>query len=119
MFSPAAWDPSSAPVLIRPALVDGIRRGMDPVNGTIYPAIAIGQLAPGLANFANGVILNNQPGVPRGLVNSTGVQFNSRIGFAWDILVTAEPQFAGASEFSRARVRTTVCLLTTVHTICE
>jgi hypothetical protein len=85
MFSPTAWKASDAPMLIRPTLVNGARRGIDPITGTIYPAVAIGQLVPGVGNFANGVILNNQPGVPRGLVNSPALQYNPRFGFAWDV----------------------------------
>ena len=47
MFSPAAFNPAQAPQLIRPTLVNGVRSGINPVNGQIYPAVAIGSIAPG------------------------------------------------------------------------
>ncbi len=84
-FSPSAWKASDIPTLIRPTLVNGARRGVDPNTGTIYPAVAIGLLAPGKGNFANGMILNNQPGVPQGLIESPGLQYNPRVGFALDV----------------------------------
>lgn len=85
MFDPTAWTSANAPVLIRPTLVNGQGRGIDPTTGTIYPAVAIGQLAPGVGNVANGVIFNTQSGVPRGLIKDPGVQYNPRFGFAWDV----------------------------------
>lgn len=84
-FSPSAWKAADAPVLIRPTSVNGARRGIDPITGTIYPAVAIGQLAPGYGNFADGVVLNTQPGVPRGLIQAPGIQYLPRVGFAIDV----------------------------------
>lgn len=99
MFSPAAWNPANVPALIRPTLVDGARRGIDPNTGTIYPAVAIGLIAPGKGNFANGIILNNQSGVPRGLVRSPGLQYNPRFGFAWDVFGNGRTAVRGGFGF--------------------
>lgn len=85
MFSPAAWSTSRVPALITPTLVNGARRGVDPKTGTIYPAVAIGLIAPGSGDPANGMIINTQPGVPKGLINGPGITYNPRFGFAWDV----------------------------------
>ncbi|HBY59702.1 MAG TPA: hypothetical protein DEH78_07750, partial [Solibacterales bacterium] len=85
MFSPAAFDRNAMPQLIRPVLQGGRRVGQDPRTGTIYPAVAIGALAPGSGNFANGIILNTQAGVPKGLIDGFGIVLSPRVGFAWDV----------------------------------
>ena len=84
MFSPSAWKPARKVQLIQPTLVDGRRMGIDPKTGTIYPAVAIGPIAPGSGNFANGMILNTDPGVPRGMLGRRrcvpGSAFRFRLG---------------------------------------
>jgi hypothetical protein len=85
MFSPGAWNAGNAPALITPTLVNNQRRGVDPKTGTIYPAVAIGLIAPGSGDPANGMIINTQPGVPKGLIGNPPLQYNPRFGFAWDV----------------------------------
>jgi len=46
-FSPAAWDPKNAPVLIRPAVVNGTNVGIDPLSGKTYGIGLIGLFVPG------------------------------------------------------------------------
>lgn len=85
MFSTDAWKAADQPALITPATVGGRRVGIDPRTGNVFPVPAIGLIAPGSGNAANGVILNTTPGVPRGLINGPGLSYNPRFGFAWDI----------------------------------
>ena len=85
MFSPSAFDPAKKVSLITPTLVGGRRMGIDPKTGTIYPAVAIGLIAPGSGNFANGMVLNTDPGVPPAIVGTPPVSPDPRFGFAWDV----------------------------------
>ena len=71
--------------MITPTLVGGRRMGIDPKTGTIYPAVAIGLIAPGSGNFANGMILNTDPGVPLAIVGTPPISPDPRFGFAWDV----------------------------------
>lgn len=85
-YSPSAWDPAKAVKLIQPRMVDGKRVGVHPVTGQVYPATAIGYVAPNTGDPVNGMIspLTNNA-LPRGLVHHRGVQFAPRFGFAWDV----------------------------------
>ncbi|MCU0246485.1 MAG: carboxypeptidase-like regulatory domain-containing protein [Bryobacter sp.] len=85
MFRPEAFDRASMVKLIEPVLVGGRRVGRDPVTGTIYPAVAIGAIAPTSGNLANGIVLNTQAGVPAAVIQGFGVLTSPRIGFAWDV----------------------------------
>ncbi len=46
-FLPSVWNPAQAVQLIQPKMVAGARVGVHPVTGAIYPATAIGYVAPG------------------------------------------------------------------------
>ena len=46
-FSPSAWNPATAPVLIRPAVVNGANVGINPLNGTTYAYGLVGDFVPG------------------------------------------------------------------------
>jgi len=50
MFNPSAYNPAQKESLITPTLSGGKRMGIDPKTGTIYPAVAIGLVAPGSGN---------------------------------------------------------------------
>jgi hypothetical protein len=123
MFSPAAWDPTQKVTLITPTLVSGKRVGIDPRNGTIYPAVAIGLIAPGSGNYANGMILNTQPGVPKGMIGTPPLSYNPRFGFAWDVFGNGKTavrggfgifQSAGATGEGQAGSETTIPLVLTL-----
>lgn len=85
MFSPQAFNRNRQVQLIRPVMSGGRRVGQDPRTGQLYPAVAIGAIAPGSGDLANGILINTQPGVPVALIGGYGVQTSPRIGFAWDV----------------------------------
>lgn len=84
-WGPARSDRSRQVPLIQSVMSGGLRVGQDPRAGQLYPAVAIGAIAPGTSNLANGVLLNTQPGVPVALIDSFGVVTSPRIGFEWDV----------------------------------
>jgi hypothetical protein len=85
-FLPSAFDRSKTVQLIQPKMDGGKRVGVHPVTGAIYPASAIGYVAPGTGNPVNGMVSPlTDSSLPRGLVNSRSVQYAPRLGFAWDV----------------------------------
>jgi hypothetical protein len=83
-FSPSAWNPAQAPVLIRPAVVDGKNFGIDPTTGTKYGIGLIGLFVPGVGNPANGQLIGGKNGVPDGIYKTNPISAAPRFGFAWD-----------------------------------
>jgi hypothetical protein len=84
-FVSSLYNEAEAVRLIKPALVDGTRKGVDPLTGEVYPAAAIGAMVPGAGNFNNGLAVGGQNGYPKGLINDRGIHYSPRIGFAWDV----------------------------------
>ncbi len=83
-FSPAAWNPATAPVLIRPAVVGGASVGINPLNGAVYPLGEVGDFVPGVGNTADGMVIGGKYGTPAGLFNYAPFAVGPRFGFAWD-----------------------------------
>jgi hypothetical protein len=83
-FSPAAWNPAAAPVLIRPAVVNGVNVGIDPTTGTTYGLGLVGLFVPGHGNTADGMLIGGKNGVPGGAYSPTPLSVAPRFGFAWD-----------------------------------
>jgi hypothetical protein len=82
---PSAWNPANAVQLIQPTLVGTTRMGMDPISGSIYPAVDIGAIAPEMNGNYNGIVYRRAtPGYPQGLRDTNGVKYAPRIGIAWD-----------------------------------
>ncbi len=71
--------------LLRPQMVNGKRMAVDPITGQVYPAVLIGAISPATGNFANGMVLSTDPGIPRGMVDGPGLLYSPRFGFAWDV----------------------------------
>jgi hypothetical protein len=84
-FRLSSWKSSDKVKLIQPTLVNGRRMGIHPVTGQIYPVVAVGAIAPGTGNFANGMVLSTDPGVPRGMTKGPGLLLSPRVGFAYDV----------------------------------
>jgi hypothetical protein len=83
-FDPRRWNPAQEVQLIRPTLVGGVRMGINPLNGQLYPAAAIGADAPGSGNPADGMALSTDPGYPSGMIERAGLAAGPRVGMAWD-----------------------------------
>jgi hypothetical protein len=84
-FSPAAWNPAQASVLYTPVINSaGVRVAVNPLTGAQLPAVYIGALVPGVGNPADGMLVDGQPGVPKGLTKTQELVAAPRIGFAWD-----------------------------------
>jgi hypothetical protein len=77
---------SKAPLLYRPAIVNGSRVGIDPLTGATVPPVLIGAYVPNSGDIYNGMVTASQdPAYPRGLIDNRGVHYAPRIGFAWDV----------------------------------
>jgi hypothetical protein len=83
-FSPAAWDPAAAPVLLRPAVVNGTNTSIDPTTGKTYGQGLVGLFVPGVGNPADGQLIGGKNGVPGGLYSNGPLAVGPRFGFAWD-----------------------------------
>jgi hypothetical protein len=84
-FIPYLYNPAQAPVLYRPAVVNGKNVTINPLTGqTVLPVYA-GLIVPGSGNPLNGIVQPNTPGFPRSLVYSNGILPAPRFGFAWDV----------------------------------
>jgi hypothetical protein len=83
-FSPAAWSTAQAPVLIRPAVVNGANVGVDPNTGTVYGLGQVGAFVPGVGNPADGMVTGGKNGTPNGLFTTAPIAVGPRFGFAWD-----------------------------------
>ncbi len=84
-FDPSLYNASQAVRLIQPQLVNGVRAGVNPVNGAAFSAAAIGAIAPGSGNATDGIVIAGTiPGYPRGLERTPPIQWGPRLGFAYD-----------------------------------
>ena len=84
-FVLSRYDTSKAVKLIRPAIVGGVRVGVDPATGKTYPQALVGAIVPASGNTANGLVTGTDSSYPRGLTQSPSLQYSPRIGFAWDV----------------------------------
>jgi hypothetical protein len=84
-FSLDRYDPSKAPRLYFPALVDGIRVGRDPVTGATVPAVLIGAFVPGTGDLSNGIVLASDSSYPPGFKTRPTLLPEPRVGFAYDV----------------------------------
>jgi len=84
-FDPSKYDPSRAPRLYVPAIVNGTRVAMDPVTGQTLNAIYIGAFVPGTGDEANGMVKEGDPGVPDGFREVLKPAIEPRLGFTYDL----------------------------------
>jgi len=84
-FVPQLYNAANQVRLIQPAMVNNVRVGVNPVNGQVYPAAAIGAIAPGSGNPTNGMVVAAQnAGVPPSIMRNFGLLYAPRFGFAYD-----------------------------------
>jgi len=95
-FDPTRFDPAKAPLLYLPFCVGGNpataacstanRRAMDPRNGQLLTNTnLVGTFVPGTGDLANGMVLASDPSAPSGFRKTRAVDFEPRVGMAWDI----------------------------------
>jgi hypothetical protein len=90
------WNPAQAVRLIEPVRVGSARVGRHPLTGEIYPAAAIGAIAPGVGDPFNGTVnLVNDREYPQGLRENSGLKAAPRFGFAWDLFGNSKTAVRG------------------------
>lgn len=95
IFSLERYDRSKAPRLFEPACATAVtatqtcaaanRRARNPITGALQPAVFIGGFVPGSGDPYNGMVLATDKNYPRGFRNQQPVQWQPRLGFAWDV----------------------------------
>ena len=104
-FDPTLFDPSRAVALFESACAVSFtppatcptaqRRARNPITGQLFPltganAGLIGAIVPNSGDPNNGLALGTDPNTPRGYRITKSVDFEPRIGFAWDLFGTGD-----------------------------
>jgi hypothetical protein len=96
-FDPARYDPAKAPLLYLPFCVGGTpattacatanRRAIDPRNPSVLLTNTnlVGTFVPGTGDLNDGLALGTDPNTPKGYRRTRSVDWEPRIGFAWDL----------------------------------
>ena len=80
-FVPALYNPAQAPVLYRPAVVNGAKVTINPITGATVLPVYAGLIVPNTGNPLNGISVPGNAGFPN---YSNGLLFAPRLGLAWD-----------------------------------
>jgi hypothetical protein len=83
-FLLSKWDPSQAPRLYQPQIVNGVRSAVDPATGQVLPGYDIGLEVPNTGNPFNGIVQAGK-GYSKYLQDNRGPQWGPRFGIAWDV----------------------------------
>ncbi|MGH9846820.1 MAG: hypothetical protein ACREEM_49615, partial [Blastocatellia bacterium] len=84
-FNPLFFNPALTVRLITPRTVGGVRAGVDPLTGTVFPAAFIGGIVPGSGDPNNGMVVAATGDVPRAFIPDRGLHYGLRFGFAYDL----------------------------------
>jgi hypothetical protein len=96
-FDPSRYNPANAPLLYLPFCIGGTpaaascstanRRAYDPrTPGTLLTNVnLVGTFVPGTGDLANGMVLATDPNAPRGFRKTRSIDFEPRVGLAWDV----------------------------------
>jgi hypothetical protein len=84
-FDPSQYSLNTAAVMYRPGIdpATGKRAAIDPRTGAVAPVPYIGLFVPGSGNYAPGMVIGGQDGVPDGLY-TTPLSVAPRFGFSYD-----------------------------------
>lgn len=83
-FLTSAFDPTKAPRLYQPAIINGQRSAFDPVTGQTLLPFAIGRIVPGSGSLTDGILPAGK-GINKYLMKDRGIHYGPRVGFAYDI----------------------------------
>src|SRR5262249_36027990 len=99
-FDPSRWDPAKAPLLYQPFCKGGTpaigttcsssnpsnQFAIDPRNpNQLLNKNLVGTFIPGTGDQLNGIIQGTDPTVPKGFRKEQPINWEPRIGFAWDL----------------------------------
>jgi hypothetical protein len=96
-FRPDLYDPSQAPAMYQPVVVNGQRRARNPLTGELVAEVLVGAFVPGTGNIANGMEIAGEAGVDRGFRKTLAPEVEPRIGFAYDVGGTGKTVFRGSA----------------------
>jgi len=99
-FVPGLFNPATAVALYTSACAVAFnppatcpaaqRRARNPITGELIPLVGpnaglVGAIVPGSGNPNNGLVLGIDPSTTPGFRNTTPIDFEPRLGFAWDV----------------------------------